>query len=377
MTRVGAAAAETHDANSAPLAGYTVGITAARRSDELQVLLERRGAWVVSAPAIRIIPLDDDHELLAATRCCSEAAPDVVVATTGIGFRGWMEAADGWGLGEALRASFAGARLIARGPKARGAIRAAGLRERWSPSSEAMGELLDHLLASDITGLRVAVQLHGEPLPKFTAALRAAGATVVEVPVYRWAAPIDERPLSRLVGQIATAQVDSVVFTSAPAVTSLLRCARANGVEAQLLAALGGEVLAACVGPVCAAPLDALGVPTVHPSRGRLGDLVRTVVEQLPGRRPPLIVNDRTLEVRGRGIVLDGEFIEVSRVPLAVLRALATRPGRVLSRRELLTAIGGGDNEHVIEMAVSRLRSMTGDSGLVRTVMQRGYRLSD
>ena len=102
-----------------PLSGYTVAVTAARRREELTGLLERRGARVVEAPAIRIVPTGDDEQLLAATRACLVAAPDVVVATTGIGFRGWMEAADGWGLGEQLRERFASSELLARGPKAK------------------------------------------------------------------------------------------------------------------------------------------------------------------------------------------------------------------------------------------------------------------
>ena len=51
----------------APLAGYTVAVTAARRREELGALLDRRGARVVYAPAIRIVPLSDDAELVAAT----------------------------------------------------------------------------------------------------------------------------------------------------------------------------------------------------------------------------------------------------------------------------------------------------------------------
>ncbi|MBC7274809.1 MAG: uroporphyrinogen-III synthase, partial [Streptomyces sp.] len=85
-----------------PLAGFTVGVTAARRADELGALLQRRGATVLHAPALRIVPLSDDGELLAATKDLLDQVPDVVVATTAIGFRGWVEAADGWGLGEAL-----------------------------------------------------------------------------------------------------------------------------------------------------------------------------------------------------------------------------------------------------------------------------------
>ena len=42
------------------LTGFTIGITAARRADEFAALLTRRGAEVIHAPAIRIIPLIDD-----------------------------------------------------------------------------------------------------------------------------------------------------------------------------------------------------------------------------------------------------------------------------------------------------------------------------
>ena len=79
------------------LTGFTIGITAARRADEFAALLTRRGAEVIHAPAIRIIPLIDDDELERATESILKEPPDVMVATTGIGFRGWVEAADGWG----------------------------------------------------------------------------------------------------------------------------------------------------------------------------------------------------------------------------------------------------------------------------------------
>ena len=75
---------------------------------------------VLHAPALRIVPLADDTELLAATKELIDQAPDVVVATTAIGFRGWVEAADGWGLGEELLDRLRGVELLARGPKVQG-----------------------------------------------------------------------------------------------------------------------------------------------------------------------------------------------------------------------------------------------------------------
>jgi uroporphyrinogen-III synthase len=363
-------------ADPLPLEGFTVAVTAARRRDELATLLERRGARVVLAPAIRIVPLADDTELLHATQRCLDAPVDVAVATTGIGFRGWMEAADGWGLGERLVTTLGAARLLARGPKVRGAIRAAGLVEAWSPESESSSEVLDHLLGTDLDGLRVAVQLHGEPLPDFVEALRLAGAEVVEVPVYRWTLPEDVAPLYRLVEQILTRQVDAVTFTSAPAVASLLAVAEGQSSREDLVAALRTGVTAVCVGPVTAAPLERLGVSTVQPARARLGALVREVVAQLPDRVRPLPVAGRRLEVRGHAVVLDGAVVPLPPAQMAVLRALAAEPGRVLSRAVLRRALAGGADDHAVEMAVARIRTGLEDQRIVQTVVKRGYRLA-
>jgi uroporphyrinogen-III synthase len=363
-----------------PLAGFTVAVTAARRREELSALLQRRGARTIEAPAIRIIPTQDDELLRSATEACITHPPDVVVATTGIGFRGWMEAADGWGLGEPLRLQFAGAELLVRGPKAKGAVRAAGLAEAWSPESESTDEVLSHLLSQGVVGRRIAVQLHGEPLPGFVTALERAGAIVVEVPVYRWVPAEDIRPLRRLVEQIATKQVDCVTFTSAPAVASLLTVARKDGREAALLAAVRTDVLAACVGPVTAAPLERLGIPTVQPERARLGALVRTVVEELPARRTRAVqAGAHELQLRGHSVLVDGRPVELTARQAAVLSALVASNGNVLSRAELLRQAWRDEpaDEHAVEMTVARLRAALGAAGaVVQTVVKRGYRLA-
>ena len=355
------------------LSGYTVGVTSDRRRDELAVLLERRGARVVLAPALRIVPLRDDSHLRAATRAVLDTPPEIVVATTGIGLRGWLEAAEGWGLGDALRTTLAGAYLVARGPKARGALRAGGLREHWSPASESCSEVVEHLCARGLDGRTVAVQLHGAPQPEFCEPLRAAGAEVIEVPVYRWAPPVDPTPLRRLVDLVAGRLVDAVAFTSAPAVGALLRAAGSD--REAVLDALRGDVVAACVGPVTAAPLRRHGIPVVEPARARLGALVRALVEELPPRALTLTVAGHELTLRGHAAVVDGDLRTLAPTQMAVLKALAAAPGRVLSRATLLRTLPRGADGHAVEMAVARLRAALGDSRLVQTVVKRGYRL--
>lgn len=271
-------------AGPGPLTGARVGVTADRRADDQIELLRRRGATVLHGPTMRIVPLADDADLAAVTRSLLADPPSVVVATTGQGFRGWLGVADGWAQGDALRDHLADATLLARGPKARGAIRGAGLREAWSAdATEASPEVLAHLLdggVGDLTGRRIAVQLHGDPMTSFLTALRDAGADVVEVHVYRWEPPPDLDAVDALVDAVLARALDAVTFTSAPAVDGLLHRADARGVAADLVAAFADGVTACCVGPVTAAPLDRRGVPSIAPDRFRLGAMVRRLEEQ-------------------------------------------------------------------------------------------------
>ncbi|HEY7053377.1 MAG TPA: uroporphyrinogen-III synthase [Mycobacterium sp.] len=365
-----------------PLAGFTIGVTAARRAEELVTLLARRGATVVHAPAIRIIPLVDDVELRRVTTLLIERPPDVVVVTTGIGFRGWIEAAHGWDVADELTAALASTRILARGPKARGAVRQAGLCEEWSPESEASAEVLDRLLAHGAAGMRIAVQLHGaasewEPNADICEALTLAGAQVIQVPVYRWEPPEDRRPMDQLIAMTTGGQIDAVSFTSAPAVASMLQRAKELGCVDELVAALRDQVAAVCVGPVSAAPLRRLGVPATHPDRYRLGALARLISDEVPCRAGHFTAGGHHITVRSATVAVDGTLRTVPPAAMALLRKLMAQPGRVVSREELLAQLpGGGGDTHAVETAMARLRSALGAPGAIQTVVKRGYRLA-
>ncbi|MGC0362959.1 uroporphyrinogen-III synthase [Rhodococcus sp. 27YEA15] len=272
------------------LSGTTVALTAERRSEEFANLLERRGASTVRTPVIHVLPLVDDAELRVQTADLIADPPEIVVVSTGIGFRGWLEAVASWDLTEAFLDALGRTRIIARGPKAMGAIRGAGLREEWSPAGESSEEVLGHLSREGVTGVRVAVQLHGtitewEPLTDLSAALTAIGATVTPVSVYRWVRSPDQSAVRALVVAVRSAKVDALTFTSAPAVSSMLSTAKEMGELERFVTAMRGPVPTYCVGPVTAAPLELLGVSTLQPERSRLGALARLIIDDLPTRR--------------------------------------------------------------------------------------------
>jgi uroporphyrinogen-III synthase len=366
-----------------PLTGFRVAVTSARRSEELCALLRRRGAEVCSAAAIEMVSLPDDEELRRHTEALIAAPPDIVVATTGIGVRGWIAAADGWGLAGELTAALATARLVSRGPKATGALRASELSEEWSPDSESSREVLKYLVESGVAGRRIAVQLHGatdewDPFPEFVDELRRAGAQVVPIRVYRWRPAPRGGAFDALVTGIAERQFDAVSFTSAPAVAATLMRAAELGVSDELLAALSEAVRAMCVGPVTALPLLRLGVPTSAPERMRLGALARHIADELPVLRSRTFrAAGHQVQIRGTCVVVDGVVRPVSPAGMATMRALAQSPGAVVSRHELLAALpGSGSDTHAVETAMLRLRTALGDKNIIATVVKRGYRLS-
>ena len=88
-----------------------------------------------------------------------------------------------------------------------------------------------------------------------------------------------------------------------------------------------------------------------------------------------LTSGEHTLQVRGHAAVLNGRLVELPPGPMAVLRALARRPGVVVSRPDLLAELSGGGDAHAVEMAVTRLRAALG-APVVETVVKRGYRLA-
>ncbi len=366
-----------HGAPRSP--GCTILLPVDRRSGELSAALERHGAEVRLAPALTIVPHIDDEALIARSRELIANPPDIVVITTGVGFRGWIEAVDEAGLLEAFLAAIRCAQLVARGPKARGAIQQAGLAADWVAESETAAELQEFLLAEGVAGKRIAVQHHGSGSDGLDEAFEAAGADVLSLTVYRWGPPPDPGVVRRSVRAAAVGEFDAILFTSAPGAEKWLGDAEVL----QVLPAIrqqerSGRLLMAAVGPITAEPLRDVGFTPLVPDRGRLGALVRAVVTHFGGGQA---LSRQTvagrLEVRSRGAVLDGRHIPLTRAGVDIMSVLMQANGATLSREDLLAALPRSEgNAHAVEVAVARVRETIGEPELIKTVVKRGYRLN-
>lgn len=358
------------------LAGFRIGVTSDRRSEDLIAAFERRGAEVLHAPAIRIAASSDDTKLTRDTLAIIEARPDILLATTSYGIRRWFEAADAAGLGHDLTATLSHSRILVRGPKARGAVRAAGLDDSGMSDEETTKSLVDFVLREGAVGKTVAVQLHGFTDQPQLERLRAAGVTVLTVAPYRWLLPDDSSRVLKLVDAICTGSVDAVTFTSAPAVEALFGAADGIGRLQQVQDAFAENVVAAAVGPVTAAPLIAGGITPIIPERYRMGALIRLLCEYLEDHRVTrLDTAHGPVELRGRLVTVAGRSATLAPTSLTILRILLASRGAVISRAALAAALPEMQDDHAVDVAISRLRQALPDAGLVATVIKRGYRV--
>lgn len=362
----------------APLAGYCVAVATDRRRHPMAERLETLGARTANVQALRTFAQADKVILQRRTEQVLAAPVDEVVVSSAFGLDAWLTAAAGWGHADALRAHFGEARLLARDARAADSLRAIGLSDIWSTASSAEGDLLRYLAAQPLTGRRIVVQQDAPSLREPCWKLRTLGAEVVEVPTYQTSPPPSVAILRRLVDQIINRHVDAVILLGEPATANLLSRADAEQRRGDLLNALCEDVLCACLGPLTARSLHAQGLEPLVAPEPYPEELARTVAAALPKRAVQISVNGSRLEIRGQAVLLDDRLIPVQAGPIAILRALARRPGGVLSCADIRRTVPAwsGADDHAIEMAVSRLRRSLDRNDLVQTVMKRGYRLA-
>ncbi len=114
---------------------------------------------------------------------------------------------------------------------------------------------------------------------------------------------------------------------------------------------------------------------------------IRANVRRVRGQAGPapetIQVGALVLDPQKMTVELDGKPIEVTAYEFAILRALASRPGKVLSREQLLDLAKGSADlsfDRSIDVHVSRLRAKLGDDSrspkILKTVRGAGYMLA-
>jgi len=238
------------------LTGRRIVVTRAReQAGDLVRALEAHGAIAVPAPVIRIEPLGNLATLRAALAGLS--AYRWVVFTSQNAVHIVFDRLVVWGLTPRVFASTA---VAAIGSATADALTQRGVVPALVPD-EFVGEALAEALSAreggrggSLMGSRVLIPCAEDAREALAAGLRALGAAVEVVPVYRTVPA--QTDLGELAADIAGGDIDAVTFTS----SSTVRCfVDLVGREA----ATSGRFVAATIGPITAATARELGLRNV------------------------------------------------------------------------------------------------------------------
>lgn len=268
------------------LEGITVVSFESRMADTTARLIEKYGGTAISAPSLQEVPLDEHEAAFDFAERLFDDAIDVVLFTTGVGTRMLFETLATRYTTDDVIAALEEVIVVARGPKPVRTLKKYGIPITLKvPEPNTWKEVLDVLTTcpetTPLDGKRVAIQEYGRPTPALNAALRAQGARLVRVPIYRWTLPDDLQPLKNglrvLIG--GTAQI--AVFTSRQQVEHVLQVAANEGWEQSLRNALDHAIVAS-IGPVCSEGLDAHDIAVdFEPERPKLGILIKGLAETI------------------------------------------------------------------------------------------------
>jgi uroporphyrinogen-III synthase len=265
------------DPASEQLRGLRVVAFEARRAVELARLLERHGAHVVPAPAMREAPLPPSPRLGELARALAAGEVAALLLLTGVGTRALapLLAPEP----DTLAPLLARTRVVARGPKPLAALRELGIPGAIAvPSPNTWREVLATLDGLALPpGSTIAVQEYGGPPTELLAGLAARGHRVLPVSVYRWELPRDTTALRHGLDELLAGRADVAVFTSATQIEHAFRVAP----DAAALRAAFARVVVASVGPVCSEALDAHGVRVdLESDPPKMGPLVALIADR-------------------------------------------------------------------------------------------------
>lgn len=252
-----------------------------RRADEMRSLIERHGGVATVAPSMREIPLDENPAAFAFGEELLAGRIDIVVFLTGVGATALMESLETrWPRAEILSA-MERCTTVVRGPKPTVVLNKWGLRvDHRAPEPNTWRELLSTLTSAvELSGRRIAIQEYGKPSVELYRELEARGASLLPVPVYRWALPTETAPLREAVQRTIAGEFDLILFTSAQQLHSVLEIASETGQSSAWLAAANRCVVAS-IGPTATETLIEGGLNVdVQPSHPKMGPLVKEALE--------------------------------------------------------------------------------------------------
>ena len=267
--------------------GLEVAAFESRRADEIAKLISNCGGIPRVGPSMREVPLSDNPAAFEFAEKLLAGKIQGMIFMTGVGARTLFEVLQSrYPLEEIIR-GLSRTTVVARGSKSTQVLREYGVPvsivvpepNTWR---EVLQELDENPRGFTLQGSTVAIQEYGVSNEAFLKELESRGATVLRVPVYRWALPEDLGPLKETVRAVVERRVRVVLFTNGVQVEHVLKVAGREQWEKALLEALSCAVVCS-IGPTCSESLVAHGIQVdIEASPPKMGVLVLEAARRAP-----------------------------------------------------------------------------------------------
>ena len=252
-----------------------------RRGPEMKRLIEKFGGTATIAPSMQEIPLESNQEAHDFVRRLIAGEIDIVVFMTGVGTDALYEAVESQVSSEELSTALAKTTIAVRGPKPTAALAKRGvIPDLRAPEPNTWRELVGQFQQTQthLAGTRIAIQEYGKPSDELHEWLRAQGADVTPVTIYRWALPEDVTPLQTAIRSTITGEFDLLLWTSAQQVVHTFQVAHDLELTKEWIDS-ASNTRNASIGPTCSERLREYGIePFMEPSHPKMAHLVREAI---------------------------------------------------------------------------------------------------
>lgn len=254
-----------------------------RRAREVEKLIRTYNGEPFVVPAMREVPLESNATCLQFAADLLAGHFDLLLFMTGVGVRAMMDIVTQQHDREAILTALRATRIAVRGAKPQAALRELNVPIHVTTAEPSTWRELitsiDATYGAQLSSMRIAVQEYGATNPELIAELSMRAESVVKVPVYQWALPLDLAPLREAVLAIVYGNVDVVLFMTAVQVIHLFRVAEQMGMAEDLRRALA-TLAVLSIGPTTTEELQQYRItPDFEPSRPKMGFLVNEAAQ--------------------------------------------------------------------------------------------------
>ncbi len=281
-----------------------------RQSARMEALIRSFGGQPLCVPTLQEIPLENNPEILAFGKRLLQGEADVLILMTGVGVSWLFEMLFRHFDRAQVIQSLSRITTVARGPKTVFAMRELGLTPTMTVAEPGTWQEILEVLDSSSKGLPlegkvVAIQEEAGGQEGLPEGLKKRGARVMEVPVYRWALPLDTQPLKQAIVKIIAGEAGAVFFTNSAQIHNVLRAAAELGLEDELHRALRAGVVAS-IGPSCSEKLKVSGIRVdFEPESPRMESMVKEcsrafteLAKSSRGEVPVYVLQDRAGDLK-------------------------------------------------------------------------------